>query len=1068
MEFSLKTRYFSVCKSVLICAIGGFSQVAVAGDFTRWLSPVDGNWEAGIFWDTGVVPGINDDVVLGHAGGYLVSVNSLSSVASVSITNEHAALAISNSSSLYLYGDVFNQGEILVSDLNGPSPTYFYIRESMSLNGEGILRLPALSGNSRINSLTQAVLTHGPMHTIEGQGFIMCNILNQGTIRSNVPGKELTFLVNPIQNEGRIEAVNQGILTLFGSVEQSGSGIISASGVGSEIRLGGSVYKGGVISATAGAEAVVISNSDIEDMTIEGRFIINPYKSLGVTGPLINNGEIALDEVFQTVLGSLIFQSDSLIQGSGEILLGTESVGIMAAADEGMILTNGSGHTIRGNGRILSSLVNDGLIHADVPGGSLSVGGNRPVVNNSIIKASNQSAVNVAGGNLVQGIDGIVLADGPDSVARISGGVFGGRVQSLNGGLIDIRSSTVLDGVEIVDGSEVVINWPTEVQNRLTNNGAVQIDSNNRINALSNTVLDGSGEVNLISPWASIHTAPGASLIQAADHTIRGHGVVSGSMVNNGRIVADAAGQTLELSFYFKSNNGSIEAVNGGTLYFEEVHIDQGASGVIGATGKGSVLRLDEAEITGGTLTVADGAVFEYGDASTFGGVTLHGELDLVNTMLTVSDSLTNQGRITVRRDEDLPGILPKIQFANEDVLLDGVGAVVLDDVQTDSPLIETVNDGVIINGVGHTIEGRGRIAALLENGGLLSANVPGGRLSITGSSAWSGVRTVNDSVVEAINGAELHIDSMTQTANGVIRADGAGSVVSMNGSFVLGRLESTNGGLVSVDSECTLTSVAMQAQIQIQSGVRMKMLGDITNNDVIEVNPLAGDEITTLQWGSWANPQMSIGGEGVIRLAAPGDRARIFGLDGIECELGPDQRLEGVGQISMSLFHAGTIAPGLGIGTMTAVRPVEFLSTARFEAEIAVDSNDLFESTQSVVLDGVLNVELVDGFSNSTGYWARTILSASSITGAFTEIHIPEAAEGFRTRYYNTGTEFVVGQGCLSDLSFDGSLNFLDVAAFLVLFGDLDADADLNDDGQWNFIDISLFLQDLSGGCVI
>ena len=404
----------------------------------------------------------------------------------------------------------------------------------------------------------------------------------------------------------------------------------------------------------------------------------------------------------------------------------------------------------------------------------------------------------------------------------------------------------------------------------------------------------------------------------------------------------------------------------------------------------------------------------------------------------------------------------------SEEILLDGVGAVVLDDVQTDSPLIETVNYGVIINGVGHTIEGRGRIAALLENGGLLSANVPGGRLSITGNSAWSGVRTVNDSVVEAINGAELHIDSMTQTANGVIRADGAGSVVSMNGSFVLGRLESTNGGLVSVDSECTLTSVAMQAQIQIQSGVRMKMLGDITNNGVIQVNPLAGDEITTLQWGSWANPQMSIGGEGVIRLAASGDRARIFGLDGVECELGPNQRLEGVGQISMSLFHAGTIAPGLGIGTMTAVRPVEFLPTARFEAEIAADSNDLFESTQSVVLDGVLNVDLVDGFSNSTGYWARTILSASSITGEFTEIHIPEAAEGFRTRYYNTGTEFVVGQGCLSDLSFDGSLNFLDVAAFLVLFGELDADADLNDDGQWNFIDISLFLQDLSGGCAI
>ncbi|MDF1869009.1 MAG: GC-type dockerin domain-anchored protein [Phycisphaerales bacterium] len=46
------------------------------------------------------------------------------------------------------------------------------------------------------------------------------------------------------------------------------------------------------------------------------------------------------------------------------------------------------------------------------------------------------------------------------------------------------------------------------------------------------------------------------------------------------------------------------------------------------------------------------------------------------------------------------------------------------------------------------------------------------------------------------------------------------------------------------------------------------------------------------------------------------------------------------------------------------------------------------------------------------------------------------------------------------------GSLNFLDVSAFLSAFGANDPISDFNNDGQYNFLDVSQFLSIFSAGC--
>lgn len=76
--------------------------------------------------------------------------------------------------------------------------------------------------------------------------------------------------------------------------------------------------------------------------------------------------------------------------------------------------------------------------------------------------------------------------------------------------------------------------------------------------------------------------------------------------------------------------------------------------------------------------------------------------------------------------------------------------------------------------------------------------------------------------------------------------------------------------------------------------------------------------------------------------------------------------------------------------------------------------------------------------------------------------------ATGFSDNDFE-GAVYVFGESadaCRADINGDDSLNFLDVSAFLSMFGSSDPIADFQDDGQLNFLDLSAFLSVYSAGC--
>jgi len=80
-----------------------------------------------------------------------------------------------------------------------------------------------------------------------------------------------------------------------------------------------------------------------------------------------------------------------------------------------------------------------------------------------------------------------------------------------------------------------------------------------------------------------------------------------------------------------------------------------------------------------------------------------------------------------------------------------------------------------------------------------------------------------------------------------------------------------------------------------------------------------------------------------------------------------------------------------------------------------------------------------------------------------------PFSISGFSSDHRPVVIDFILPEAtaaCPADLTGDGSLNFLDVSAFLAAFGNQDPIADFTGDGSFNFLDVSAFLAAFGAGC--
>jgi hypothetical protein len=495
-------------------------------------------------------------------------------------------------------------------------------------------------------------------------------------------------------------------------------------------------------------------------------------------------------------------------------------------------------------------------------------------------------------------------------------------------GAADMNAAIAIDGLTVESAAQVNILNADELaigsgtSSTLTNNGTITVNSNVGGNATDLkfssagvNLLTGNGSVILTvgGTQSAVTTAAGATLTVDTLQTIKGSGVISAAMTNNGTVNADNNAGTLTLQTNGMSNSNIMEATGGGNLAVDAITITN--SGTIEATGTGSTVTLNSnAAISGGILSSASGdSIVSAGSIITTleNGVTVASgtHFNIVNAGQTnVSNTLTNNGTITVNSG---PGGNTTVLNFNSGAILAGTGSVVLNASGGNAQL-----SGSLTQNAGSSITGIGEINAALTNNGTVNANVSAGTMTLLTNPMSNG------GTMEATGGGNLAINGITITNSGTIQATGTGSAVTLNLNA-----EISGGTLTAASDDSFITAGSITATLAgaatITSGTHFNILnagqtnvtGTLTNNGTITVNSNAGGNTTVLNFNAAGANLLT--GNGSVVLQQSGIESEVTTATGSTLTVGALQTIEGAGAISAAMTNNGTIDANVSAGTM-------------------------------------------------------------------------------------------------------------------------------------------------------
>lgn len=500
-----------------------------------------------------------------------------------------------------------------------------------------------------------------------------------------------------------------------------------------------------------------------------GRLELTQGNVLTLTGVRHSN-----DGIIQLSDGTLDFNNSADLSGTGVLELsrvGVLDAGIATGAVATQ-LTHGANHTIRGAGRIIGRMINNGLVEATSIGPRMLLDGTA-VWNNATVRARSgatlwltDAGIRQEGHNLNNGNIGELIAEDGGTVllyrSTLGGGVFqssgSGRLESHFGEFHSLTNKGLL----------VIREGRSNFRLRLENLGTINVDA---VMVLDGGVAAGTGTIVLTK--AGVSELEGRFL-NDSEHHIRGSGTIDAELLNRGTVEATAAGGgPLILWRQAMTNHGLLQATTGATLRIENAEIDQRLlpgsivaldGGIVDLSGSSAILdgqlatfgsgrirasgsnvRLQDVVIAGafegapGSTTHIEGRTLANEGTMTFGG-----RIGTRFATLQFDDALTleGSGEIVLNRDSRV-SIVPGVQLKLlEGSVIRGVGR--LDGtVLNDGTIRGEASDRLIE--VGGTVLGSG----MLQNVRIYGRHSPG-----------FGVADVTvDGAYEFSSGGTLHIE---------------------------------------------------------------------------------------------------------------------------------------------------------------------------------------------------------------------------------------------------------------------------------------------------------------------
>ena len=576
-------------------------------------------------------------------------------------------------------------------------------------------------------------------------------------------------------------------------------------------------------------------------------------------------------------------------------------------------------------GQSILTLSNAGTINIDAFGLNLVGGGS--TTNSGTINVGGPITANIgiSGGHNINNTGGTINIASGSVVNQFGSTITGGTLATTGTGELVVFGNNSLSGVTLNGTLNAAANTVTErIQNGLTLNGTVKIDSSSLVNlegtqtvgGTGSFVFGGSGNNRLGVDGGGITATLGANVtVRGVNGTIGVGQLLNGSgntLLNQGLISSDSGG-TINLAGAALINQNIIQATGAGSLLRLDTAVDN-TGGTLRSTAGGVVLQ-NGVTVSGGNITNSGGATYQInGSGFNFlSGVTLTNgsTIDMASATATgrVINGITVNGAININNSSLL-------NFEGNQTLA-GAGSIVFGATGNNRVGVDgggktlTVASGVTISGANGTI-GPGQLVngsgnAIINNG-TLSANVAGGTIAIAGLDAG----LTNNGTISALNGGTIALQSNLIGGIGGQLAAGAGSVISQQGVTISGIVNTSGGGSLrpTNSGNNSLSGVTLNGNLDMASATALeRVINNLMLNGAININngsllnfegnqTLAG--AGSIVFGATGNNRVGVDGGGKTLTVASG--VTISGESGT---IGLGQLLNGSGN---AIVNNGTI----------------------------------------------------------------------------------------------------------------------------------------------------------------
>jgi hypothetical protein len=742
-------------------------------------------------------------------------------------------------------------------------------------------------------------------------------------------------------------------------------------------------------NAVLGLASVYTVDADI-DADIGLLDIANPDATLripagrnfGLNGPTsTNNGLITINHNGSGANGLLSINGAVSLGGSGEIWMRTSSDNSQITGVG--LLTNGSSHTIRGVGRIVTPMVNDGTVRADI---GVSVSGAdldllNDITNNGALESALSSQLDIGAITIDQAGSGIIFAQNGGNVNTAPMSlILEGTIDRAGNGELNVlagaggttMTSVTNEGfIDVRPGGALNING-----NGFTNNGTVDLNqvgssANSILTYLTSGNLGGTGEVQMrtSSDNSQLNTDVGMTITHSASHTIRGVGRVAAAMTNNGTISADVgvsfSGNILELEVNDKTNNGDMTAEASSFLQIDGITIDQLGGGDL--ISNGGDINLNTVTVEGGTYSAPGGGQLR-SDSGTqlLSGVTLNGPMrvDPGTTVQVDGDGLVNNDLMQANPDGSSADSI--LQFT-EDAALNGSGELQMRTSGGNTQL-NTAAETMVSHASTHLIRGVGDINAAMVNNGEIRADVS---VSLSGNDLDLQTNDkVNNNLMVAAAGSFLDIDGIMidqsgEGPGGMMVAD-EGEIRLSNATIEGGSyLAIGSGQLRSVAGTQLLSGVTVNGPTVVNPATTIQVDADgMTNNGVMQINPTGSSADAFLQF----TDSTTLDGSGEIQMRTLGGNTQINTDPTFTATHAASHLIRGVGQINAAMVNNGTIRADIGVSVSGNILELQTNDKTN-TAVISSEAGSVLEVTGITLLQtGAGEIQANDGLVRFNG----------------------------------------------------------------------------------------------------